>query len=92
MSEQRNMVAATFVEPRGMIRGAIAQVAAREVMGAVGHMTTSSPGPGSSNAGSPLRKGQIGHLSVFADQGRPVPRQAWGVPPKAHRGDDRLRT
>ncbi len=68
MSEQSEAIAATFVAPRGMIRGAVAQVAAREVMGAVGHMTASSPGSASKNGSSLLRKGQIGHLSVLTDQ------------------------
>ena len=57
----------TFVEPRGMIRSVVAAAAGQQVLGAVGAAVASgSTSP--DNAASPLTKGQIGYLGVFADQ------------------------
>jgi hypothetical protein len=67
MSEHGSAVAATFVEPRGMIRSVVASVAGREVLGAVGSIAGSAIASAGTAESSPLRKGQIAHLSVFAE-------------------------
>jgi hypothetical protein len=61
-------IAATFVEPRGMIRSVVAGVAGREVLGTVGSAVASAAASGGSAAASPLRAGSIAHLSVSADE------------------------
>ncbi len=60
-------IAATFVEPRGMIRSVVAGVAGREILGAVGSAAASAASAGTAGA-SPLRTGQIAYLSVSADE------------------------
>ena len=60
-------IAATFVEPRGMIRSVVAGVAGREILGAVGLAAASAASAGTARA-SPLRTGQIAYLSVSADE------------------------
>jgi hypothetical protein len=60
-------IAATFVEPRGMIRSVVAGVAGREILGAVGEAAASAASAGTAGA-SPLRTGQIAYLSVSADE------------------------
>jgi hypothetical protein len=60
-------IAATFVEPRGMIRSVVAGVAGREILGAVGEAAASVASAGTAGA-SPLRTGQIAYLSVSADE------------------------
>jgi hypothetical protein len=57
-------IAATFVEPRGMVRSVVAGVAGREILGAVGLAAASAGTAGA----SPLRTGQIAYLSVSADE------------------------
>ena len=39
MQSSEQVVAATFVEPRGMVRSAVAAVAGREVLGALGSIS-----------------------------------------------------
>jgi hypothetical protein len=60
-------IAATFVEPRGMIRSVVAGVAGREVLGAVGLAVASATSAPTAGA-SPLRAGSIAYLSVSADE------------------------
>ena len=66
------MIAATFVEPRGMIRSVVAGVAGREILGVVGLAAEAAAGSAAASAGtagaSPLRTGQIAYLSVSADE------------------------
>jgi hypothetical protein len=61
-------VVGTFVEPRGMIRSVVAAAAGREVLGLVGAVAASSIAASSQPDASPLAKGQIAYLAVFADQ------------------------
>jgi hypothetical protein len=60
-------IAATFVEPRGMIRSVVAAVAGREVLGPVGSAASAVASAGPAGP-SPLRAGQIAYLSVSADE------------------------
>jgi hypothetical protein len=66
MSEE--VVAATFVEPRGMVRSIVAEVAGREVLGALGALSASQAASSGTAGASPLKKGEIAHLSVSSDQ------------------------
>ena len=61
-------IAATFVEPRGMIRSVVAGVAGREILGAVGLTAVSATASVGTAGPSPLRPGQIAYLSVSADE------------------------
>lgn len=61
-------IAATFVEPRGMIRSVVAGVAGREILGAVGLVAGSAAASTGTAGASPLRTGQIAYLSVSADE------------------------
>jgi hypothetical protein len=56
--------AATFVEPRGMIRSIVAATAGREVLGALGSMTAERAAGAGTEGASPLAKGAIAYLSV----------------------------
>jgi len=56
--------AATFVEPRGMIRSIVAATAGREVLGVLGSMTAESAASAGTAGASPLKKGDIAYLSV----------------------------
>ena len=56
--------AATFVEPRGMIRSIVAATAGREVLGALGSMTAERAAAPGTEGASPLGKGAIAYLSV----------------------------
>jgi allophanate hydrolase subunit 2 len=56
--------AATFVEPRGMIRSIVAATAGREVLGALGSMSAESAASAGTEGASPLKKGDIAYLSV----------------------------
>jgi hypothetical protein len=67
-SDHDKAIAATFVEPRGMIRSVVAAVAGREVLGAVGAVAASSIASAGTSDSSPLHKGQIAYLSVFPDE------------------------
>ncbi len=68
MSGHEETIAATFVEPRGMIRSVVAGVAGREILGAVGFAAGSTAASAGTAGSSPLRQGQIAYLSVFADK------------------------
>jgi hypothetical protein len=62
------MQVATFVEPRGMVRSVVAAVAGREVLGALGAMSAERAVSAGTEGASPLKKGEIAHLSVSRDQ------------------------
>jgi hypothetical protein len=68
MPGHQEALAATFVEPRGMVRSVVAGVAGREVLGAAGFAVGSAAASAGTAGSSPLRQGQIAYLSVFADQ------------------------
>jgi hypothetical protein len=61
-------VVGTFVEPRGMIRSVVSGTIGHEVLGLVGAVAASSIASVSQPDASPLAKGQIAYLAVFADQ------------------------
>jgi hypothetical protein len=61
-------LAATFVEPRGMIRSVVAETAGRQVLGALGALSASQAASAGTAGASPLKKGDIAHLSVSPDQ------------------------
>jgi hypothetical protein len=58
----------TFVEPRGMIRSVVAEAAGRQALGLVGSVAASAATSHDHEGSSPLAKGQIAWLGVFADQ------------------------
>jgi hypothetical protein len=60
-------LAGTFVEPRGMIRSAVASVTGRELLGAVGTALGSRLATTGTEGASPLRKGELAYLSVHPD-------------------------
>jgi hypothetical protein len=60
--------AATFVEPRGMVRSIVAATAGREVLGALGSLSAERAASAGTEGASPLKKGDIAYLSVSADQ------------------------
>jgi hypothetical protein len=68
MPDPRDAVAATFVEPRGMIRSAAASVVGRELLGGVGAVAGSRLASAGTEGSSPLRKGDLAYLAVFADE------------------------
>ena len=59
-------IAATFVEPRGMVRSIVAATAGRELGGAIGSMAAARAVDAPD--ASPLGKGQIGYLAVYDDR------------------------
>lgn len=61
-------LAATFVEPRGMVRSIVAATAGREVLGALGAVSAERAASAGTEGASPLKKGDIAHLSVSHDQ------------------------
>ena len=61
-------IAATFVEPRGMVRSVVTGVAGREVLGAAGFAAASAAASAGAPGPSPLRAGQIAYLSVSDDE------------------------
>jgi hypothetical protein len=61
-------LAATFVEPRGMVRSIVAATAGREVLGALGAISAEQAASSGTAGASPLKKGEIAHLSVSRDQ------------------------
>jgi hypothetical protein len=61
-------IAATFVEPRGMIRSIVAGVAGKEVLGAVGATAAAMAASRGTDDASPLKKGQIAYLAVSAEE------------------------
>jgi hypothetical protein len=68
MQSSEQILAATFVEPRGMIRTLVAQTAGREVLGALGAISASQAASAGTDGASPLKKGEIAYLSVSRDQ------------------------
>jgi len=67
MPDPQQAIAGTFVEPRGMIRSVVASTVGREVLGAVGAAAAAAASRETADA-SPLHKGQIAYLSVFAEE------------------------
>lgn len=62
------VLATSFVEPRGTIKSIVAGTIGREIAGGLG-AATASRGIEEGNAGaSPLTKGQLGYLVAFDDQ------------------------
>lgn len=68
MPNSDHTLAATFVEPRGMIRSIVAATAGREVLGALGAVTAERTASAATEGASPLKKGDIAHLSVSRDE------------------------
>jgi hypothetical protein len=68
MPNSEQPLAATFVEPRGMIRSIVAATAGREVLGALGAITAERTVSAGTERASPLKKGEIAHLSVSHDE------------------------
>jgi hypothetical protein len=66
MTEPKQTVAGTFVEPRGMIRSLSAAAAGREVLGLVGSVAASAAATSGLDGASPLESGQIAYLSLDA--------------------------
>src|SRR5581483_590251 len=64
----QNSVAATFVEPRGMVRSIVAATAGRELLGALGALSAERAAAAGTEGASPLKKGDIAHLSVSRDE------------------------
>jgi hypothetical protein len=68
MPNSQQPLAATFVEPRGMIRSIVAATAGREVLGALGSLSAERAASTRTQGASPLKKGDIAHLSVSRDE------------------------
>lgn len=68
MTNSESTLAATFVEPRGMVRSIVAATAGREVLGALGAITAERTAAAGTEGASPLKKGEIAHLSVTHDE------------------------
>ena len=68
MPTSPDTLAATFVEPRGMIRSIVAATAGREVLGALGAISAEQAASSGTAGASPLKKGDIAHLSVSGDR------------------------
>jgi hypothetical protein len=68
MQNSEEPLAATFVEPRGMVRSIVAATAGREVLGALGALSAERAAAAGTDGASPLEKGDIAHLSVSRDQ------------------------
>src|SRR2546421_157536 len=68
MQGSEHVLAATFVEPRGMIRSVVAAVAGGEVLGALGAISAERAASAGAEGASPLKKGEIAHLSVSSGQ------------------------
>jgi hypothetical protein len=67
MPTSPDTLAATFVEPRGMVRSIVAATAGREVLGALGGVSAERAASAGTEGASPLKKGEIAHLSVSQD-------------------------
>lgn len=67
MSDPQAALAATFVEPRGMIRSVVAGAAGTQVAGAAGSLAAHRLADGQADDAAPLRRGQIGCLVAYAD-------------------------
>jgi hypothetical protein len=68
MPNSEHTLAATFVEPRGMVRSIVAATAGREVLGALGAISAERTASAGTDGASPLKKGEIAHLSVSLDE------------------------
>jgi hypothetical protein len=68
MANSETTLAATFVEPRGMVRSIVAATAGREVLGALGALTAERTASAGTEGASPLKKGEIAHLSVTHEE------------------------
>src|SRR5690242_15434957 len=68
MHNSEQPLAATFVEPRGMVRSIVAATAGREVLGALGAVSAESAASAGTAGTSPLKKGDIAHLSVSPEE------------------------
>lgn len=68
MTSSEHTLAATFVEPRGMVRSIVAATAGREVLGALGAITAERTASAGTEGASPLGKGDIAYLSVSRDE------------------------
>jgi hypothetical protein len=68
MPNSEPTLAATFVEPRGMVRSIAAATAGREVLGALGAISAERAASAGTEGASPLKKGEIAHLSVSRDE------------------------
>jgi hypothetical protein len=68
MPSSEHILAATFVEPRGMVRSIVAATAGREVLGALGAITAERAASAGTEGASPLKKGEIAHLSVSREE------------------------
>lgn len=68
MPNSEPTLAATFVEPRGMVRSIFAATAGREVLGALGAISAERAASTGTQVASPLKKGEIAHLSVSNDE------------------------
>jgi hypothetical protein len=68
MQDSDQTLAATFVEPRGMVRSIVAATAGREVLGALGALTAERAASAGTEGSSPIKKGEIAHLSVSRDE------------------------
>jgi hypothetical protein len=67
MPDIRTAIASTYVEPRGAVSGAVARVAGREVLGAVGGAIAGTASDRKAER-SPMDAGKIGFLAVFPDE------------------------
>jgi hypothetical protein len=62
------VLATSFVEPRGTIKSIIAGTVAREVAGAVTGVAAAPSVRSSGESSTPLTAGQLGYLAAFDDQ------------------------
>jgi hypothetical protein len=68
MDNSEEILAATFVEPRGMVRSVVAAVAGREVLGGLGSISAERAASAGTDGASPLKRGDIAHLSLTRGQ------------------------
>ena len=68
MPNSETTLAATFVEPRGIVRSIVAATAGREVLGALGALTAERTASAGTAGASPLKKGDIAQLSVSPEE------------------------
>lgn len=68
MQSSEQTLAATFVEPRGMVRSIVAATAGRELLGALGALSAERAASARTEGASPLKKGEIAQLTVSPDQ------------------------
>lgn len=62
------VLATSFVEPRGTIKSIVAGTIGREIAGGLGALAASRGADQPSDSSSPLAKGQLGYLVAFDDQ------------------------